>query len=588
MQANNIIPALRRYQPDGLSPEQWDKARETAIEAVLATGVTSLRQAQNSLSRFGVFLSWHPMWVRSSEPDMKTLLTSAYIDSFVSVKNANRVTRTYLRGVARAVGALPVAAPIATQRTRPVAVRFWTKVVDLGPFTALAAGYRRLGNSLTMCTFGGISERLTGPQWDRGRLVAQDSQDCTSVLLPEATATLCAAAVELRDASDPASMSGSPAVTKKTVTAKVAKPLSRTAMLRAAKAAQNVRDAAAIQRATGKSPEPTLAALPLLPEEIAKAIVDFCPYRFGETNWERVAEATRHIVAGYDPPSLAWVRTQMGVLARFCLWVSQRPVRANSADPLRVVELLEVGLIDEYLTGPLATSPDGTRATVRSTLRRGVRRLAPDLASPAIAYQSVQAPYSAYECASLVRLARNQPTLTTRRGVSAIVALGLGAGLSAQEQRSITPESVVEVELDGIAFLFITVTGPRARTVVVRAGYEELLREALAIHRRQGRREDQLLYGRDVERLNVTTPVTSRARTALGTGIDLDPARLRSTWLVACMSSPVPLGALLRASGLRSARSLVDLVAYCPEPDERSVTAALRAVADRVAGEVVA
>jgi hypothetical protein len=40
----------------------------------------------------------------------------------------------------------------------------------------------------------------------------------------------------------------------------------------------------------------------------------------------------------------------------------------------------------------------------------------------------------------------------------------------------------------------------------------------------------------------------------------------------------VPLGALLRASGLRSARTLVDLVGYCPEPDEAAVIVALRAV----------
>jgi hypothetical protein len=58
----------------------------------------------------------------------------------------------------------------------------------------------------------------------------------------------------------------------------------------------------------------------------------------------------------------------------------------------------------------------------------------------------------------------------------------------------------------------------------------------------------------------------------------LDAARLRSTWLVACMSAPVPLGALLSSSGLRSARTLVDLIKYCPEPDEAQVVAALRAI----------
>jgi hypothetical protein len=47
------------------------------------------------------------------------------------------------------------------------------------------------------------------------------------------------------------------------------------------------------------------------------------------------------------------------------------------------------------------------------------------------------------------------------------------------------------------------------------------------------------------------------------------------------MSADVPLGALLRASGLRTARTLVDLVKYCPEPDEEVVAAILREVQER-------
>lgn len=47
------------------------------------------------------------------------------------------------------------------------------------------------------------------------------------------------------------------------------------------------------------------------------------------------------------------------------------------------------------------------------------------------------------------------------------------------------------------------------------------------------------------------------------------------------MSADVPLGALLRASGLRTARTLVDLVKYCPQPDEEVVAAILREVHER-------
>lgn len=575
----NIVQRLHQYSPNGLFETEWVRAREAATDAVMAAAPASLRQAQNLLSRLGVFLVWHPVWVRSGAPNFTELLAPKYIDSFVSSTKASRRTRTYLRQIARATGALAPAAPIGSQRTRPVAVEFWTKVVGLGSFTMLAAAYRRRGHSLMLCTFGGIIECLSGAEWDLGSLdVLAHSSDDSSGGTSEELATVRAAALELRSAPDVDSTRVVRPMKRTNVTAKVTKPMSRTAMLRAAKAAQGVRDAATEERASGKVAEPTLAELPVMVPEIAAAIAAFRPYRFGEDNWELVADATRHLATAYDPPSVAWVRTQMGVLARFSLWVTRRPERPNRTEPLRTVELLGNGLVDEYLTGPFGSSPDATRATVRSSLRRGVKRLAPDLAGPVISYQPVKAPYTAFECAAHVRLARNQPTLTTRRGVSAIVALGLGAGLSAQEQRAVTPQSVFELDLGGgVLALFVRVVGGRARTVVVRAEYEDLLREALAIHRQQGRGPSQLLYGRTIDRPNVTTPVTRKAKTALGTGIDLDPARLRTTWLVSCMSAAVPLGALLRASGLRSARTLVDLVGYCPEPDEAQVAAVLRA-----------
>jgi hypothetical protein len=578
MNQTNIVQQLQNYSPDGLTETEWVRVRAEAIGTVMATGPTSLRQAQNLLSRLGVFLAWHPVWDRSGVPNLAELLTPKYIDSFVSMKNAHRSTRTYLRWIARGAGAMPAAAPIGSQRTRPVAVKFWTRVVGLGSFAALAAAYRRQGHSFMVVTFGGIIDKLSGPEWDLGGLVAPaQSPDDSSDGASQELAIVRAAALELRSAPDVEVSRVVRPVKRAPAAAKAAKPMSRTAILRAAKAAQGVRDAAAEERATGKVTEPTLAELPVVAPQIAAAIAAFRPYRFRDENWELVGDATRHLAAAYDPPNVAWVRTQMGMLARFCLWATKRPARANCAEPLRAVELLGAGLVDEYLAKPLAASPDATRATVRSALRRAVKRLAPNLASPSIAYQPVQAPYTAFECASFVRLARNQPTPTTRRGVSAIVALGLGAGLSAQEQRGVTAERVFEVYLgEGVSALFVEVTGSRARTVVVRSEYEELLREALAIHVQQGCRPSQLLYGRTIDRPNVTTPVTSRAKTALGTGIDLDPARLRSTWLVACMSAPVPLGALLRASGLRSARTLVDLVGYCPTPDEASVTAVLR------------
>jgi hypothetical protein len=580
MTPKSTYEALQRYQPDGLSTMHWGQARDAAVDAVMATGETSYHRSLNRLSALAKFLAWHPSWERSGAPDLAALLTASHLDSFVSGVNAHRATRTHLRQIARALGTMEFTTPIPSQRVSPVAEAFWTKGVGLGPLSALVAAYRREGYSFALTVFGGIVERLALPEWDLVELVARRAGASSPLAVNDVVlAALRVAAIALLEARDVVPTRVVRPVRRTSTPATPAKPLSRTAIVRSAKAFQAAREAAAAQRASGEVVEPTLAVLPALDEVVAAAIEEFRPYLMSEEEWALVSEATRHLAHAYEPPSVRWIEIRMGLLARFCLWALNRPQRPTSTTPLLLVELLEDGLVDQYLAGPLAASPDATRATTRSVLRRGVRRLAPDLASPIIAYEPVQAPYTPKECAAYVRLARNQPTSVSRRGVSSIVALGLGAGLSAQEQRTVAPSSIVEVDLGGgVVALFVRVDGSRARTVVVREPYEELLREALALHRGEGRGEDQPLYGGSPTRGNVTTPVTWKAKTALGTGIELSAARLRSTWLVACMSAPVPLGALLRASGLRSARTLVDLVGYCPEPDEAAVIVALRAV----------
>ena len=576
MHSNETVDRLHRYCPQGLPERQWNLVRELAIAAVVATGVSTNESAVVLLGHLARFLVWHPVWDRTAVPDLKVLLSTPYVEAFVAASPQHRVARPYLRRVARAIGAVPTTTAVRRVKNRPAARRFWTTVTDLGPFAALAEAYRRRGYAVMATIFEGLVPELATADWDHGPLIAEEASardEARSTIEPTVRA-----AQELRVARDVEPMGVRVVHPTKATSVKptAAKPLSRSAAVRAAKEKHAQREAA---RVSASYEHVVVGALPELDAAIADAVAAFRPYQFTDSQWELVAGATRQLATAYEPPSVEWVRTQMGVLARFCLWVATRPSRPSSTEVLRPAELLESGLIEAYLAGPVAGSPDATRATVRSALRRAVKRLAPGSAPQVISYQPVQPPYTPFECASLVRLARNQPTATLRRGLSAIVALGLGAGLSSAEQRGVTPESIVEGELSaGVTALFVTVGGAMSRTVVVRAQYEELLREALELHRTAGRKSTDPLYGLSVSRHNVTGPVTARAMTALTTGVDVDPARLRSTWLVAAMSAPVPLGALLRASGLRSARTLVDLVKYCPSPDEAAVTAVLRTV----------
>lgn len=571
---------LNQYQPRGLSKDQWNLTRLAAVTAVMATGVSTDESAMVLLGHLARFLVWHPAWDRTASPDLQVLLREPFVEAYVAASAKHRVARPYLRRVARAIGAVPDSTAVMRVKQRPAARRFWTTVVDLGSFTALAESYRRCGYAVMGTIFEGLSSELVTADWDIDRLT---DVACARPGEPGTVEPTVRATVELRVARDVETKGVGVVHSTKAepVKPKVAKPLSRTAAVRAAKAEIAQREA--VRENAAREPV-EVGEMPELGAAIAGAVAAFRPHQFSDANWELVEGATRHLATAYEPPSVSWVRTQMGILARFCLWVATRPSRPSSTEALRPAELLEGGLVEAYLAGPVGASPDSTRATVRSALRRAVRRLAPASAPQVISYQPVQPPYTSFECASLVRLARNQPTATLRRELSAIVALGLGAGLSSAEQRGVTPESIVEGELDATPALFVKVGGATPRTVVVRATYEGLLREVLDLHRKAGRKPTDPLYGLSKTRHNVTSPVTQRAKTALTTGVDVDPARLRSTWLVAVMSAPVPLGALLRASGLRSARTLVDLLAYCPEPDEAAVASILRAYQERLDG----
>lgn len=177
-----------------------------------------------------------------------------------------------------------------------------------------------------------------------------------------------------------------------------------------------------------------------------------------------------------------------------------------------------------------------------------------------------------------MRLARNQPTLDGRRALSLLVGLGLGAGLDGRDLRHLTRDSFTDLEIGEPApALTVTVGGTeRPRTVVVARAYEPLVREALALHDQARRGRTAPLLGRKADHRNVTTPAVAAAVTAqAGVAVQVEVNRLRATWLVACMSANVPLAALLAAAGLRSARTLTDLLAHCPAPDPAQVNAAL-------------
>jgi hypothetical protein len=176
-----------------------------------------------------------------------------------------------------------------------------------------------------------------------------------------------------------------------------------------------------------------------------------------------------------------------------------------------------------------------------------------------------------------VRLAKNQPTEARRRGLAFILAAGYGAGLDGRDMSSVRANDIFTMELpSGEPAVLIRVHGERPRTVVVRHEYQDLLLYAVSLHRHEGRPRSGLMLGRKPGRRNVTTPAFEHLVTADGREIVIEVPRLRSTWLVAHMTAAVPLAVLLTAAGLRSARTLTDLLPFASVPDEAKRVSLLR------------
>ena len=578
-----IEERLERFTPRALSARIWANASDAAVGAVLATGPSDETRAVCLLSRLCTFLAAHRSWAGDVTPDLAALLTPASIDAFVAEKlrrgehrGTVGVYRTDLRHIARAIGTMALAIPSGRQRVCAPGRAYWPLVVGDGPFIALVSAYEKKGEPFEVKSWDGAGDL----SMDLAALV--DLRVSAATRVPCTVAAVREGAVRLHEAPDApvaTAEAAVPSLSKAPKSQPVRPDSGRTSPTRAARAARAAYRAAQVAK-THDHPLPALAEVPPLDDDLQEALDTWRPRKIEPHRWAQVEQATRLCIRAYRPPSRGWLATQAGYLARFCLWVASRPERVRNGQVLEATELLsDPHLVERFLAEQMADQPGASRSTARSVLRRALQNLSTAPAPARIPHQPLKPPYTPAECAAFVRLARNQPTTGRKRALGAVVALGLGAGLDGKEQGNITPDCVVEVDLgeEGVA-LGIEVPGPRARLVIVRKDYEDLLREVLELHRKERRRKDQPLYGNGPRRRNVTGPALHHALTATGQGVEVDAARLRSTWIVAAMSAPVPLGALLHASGLRTARSLVDLLAYCPKPSAADVGRVLRRV----------
>lgn len=576
-----VVGRLDRYRPACLSGWDWALAGPTVRAVVLAAGLTDAEDAKGLVSRLCLFLAGPCSWGRTVAPDLAGLLDEAGIAAHLErLRAAGKAGKTRenhradLRRLARAASGLPPrqrSAPrVPAVRPALLAGAGQAKLLGAwnGPLAALAAAWaKRSGRPLRREDLDPVVASLVGSEGA-----------CASPGTPGTVSAAGVAAV-LAAAADVATTRGEVGANS-VVHARAgdsppvrSRGLSRAAALRQAKAAM----AAASQPAGPRLADPP--DLSTLQPGVVEAVVSYRPKRIPTESWAATAAVCQRLVADYRPPSAEVAGNVASMVAGFVEWAAARPGRADPAARLVLEELLDVGLVDAYDAYLAAAgAPDASRATRRSVLRRALRSLDTTKRPAPIAYQPVAGPYTPVECAVFVRLARHQPSTSRRRELSFVVGLGLGAGLDGRDLRHVARDGFADVDLGETSpGLAVSVAGgDRPRTVVVRRAYEPLVREALASHDAARRGRAAPILGRSQSRRNITTPVMAHAVTARAEEtVTIEVNRLRATWLVAAMCAPIPLGVLLAAAGLRSARSLTDLLAHCPAPDPAVVAAAL-------------
>lgn len=579
---------LSSYVPSTLPAPAWALARPAVLAAV--AGFADEKFAVRAASAVCRLLAG-PVWDRSGAPDLAVLLTGERIDaaveSWTELSAPSRLThRTTLRRVARANNGAQVSRIPHPGLARTA--RWWVAARGCGPLPVLVSAATRRGLMFHSLSWAGAEAQMV----DGAALnsLLPPAHPCHRPGDPGTVQVVSSAARALRDAVDAEGTAPMPATGQpdphpsgnKSASGKVRRASTRTATEKRVHGTSGMAELRRAARQAAAPPRPAgLAPLPDVPDEVAAAIASYRPLMMSEAVWARIGDATRWAFAAYRPPAPRWLSTHGGYVARYCAWVSAT-TGVSGTDRLDPVALLGDGLVDAYLRDGLC-GKGSTVATVRAVLRRVVANMSDAPASIRYSRVPLQPPYTPAECAHWVFLARHQPTRAGRRALSAAVALGLGAGLDSRDQRLVRACDVVDVDIDGQPALAVAVAGTRARTVVVRAAYSPLLHEALDLHAAQGRAPDDLLHGKSPDRLKVVAAVSDAARTALGKGVGLSAARMRTTWLLAVACAPVPLAVLLAASGLATGRTLADLLPYCPPPDPHEVARLLHDL-DTVAG----
>jgi hypothetical protein len=283
-----------------------------------------------------------------------------------------------------------------------------------------------------------------------------------------------------------------------------------------------------------------------LPPELRSRAERFVPQTIDTTEWEAVRPLFLAIIESTSVRGADAFSKRCIALAGYLAWA------AGEGFEMSIEALMRSEPIDEHARALAGRNPATRRSHLRS-LARDANPAGMPVAPMSYSHAVVRAPYTAAETAAIERIALHQPTTVQRRGMCAVVGLGLGAGLDSPDLRYLHGGDLDDRgDRDGI---WVEVPGPRPRVVPVRRRWEPLVRIGV-----DGVSRDALVIGRETGRRNVAAKIIEKA-TILGTDPPkIEPSRMRTTWLADLLTSNVPLQVVMAVSGLTTARSIVEIL----------------------------
>lgn len=265
-------------------------------------------------------------------------------------------------------------------------------------------------------------------------------------------------------------------------------------------------------------------------------------------------------LASYDPAKLAPAVTS---LTRWSLENGVRLERSCVFKRSNIAAFIDRGV-------PQLSA--GSRGNYRSQLLRIAEALLDESLAPRplapLAPSDPSVPYTSTEQAALREWARKQKK-SRRADAEILIALGLGAGLSAQEIANLRAG---DVSAHKSGATIVHVTDGRVRSIPVLRRWERVL-----IRRAAELAPDAYLFisGRTGAGKNLISNFVARG----GDRIHVQTQRLRSTWIVTHMAACSPLRELVAAAGVDSLEAFTRYLPFVPLRENDQSTHSLRAAA---------